>query len=204
MSRKANDFYPTPEPLALAITQHLAELLPYPVGVIEPSAGTGAFVKASKQVWPKAFVHAVEIIPNLRPELEAAGADTVIIRDWEDCCKAVQLIPGALILGNPPFSLAERHIRAGLGILNHGDYIAMLLRMSFFGSFDRVPFWIEFPTRYMIPLVPRPNYVVGGNANNSEYAVFVWQAGPFLDKSEILPPLVWRQQKHKGKKRKNG
>jgi len=191
--RAVNDFYPTQPELALAITELVAGLLPLPIGlVIEPSAGTGAFIRAAKQVWPHVPACGVDIDPAMVPHLRAAGADDIYVGDWVEAMNTYTLEPGTLILGNPPFGLAQEHITAGNRALAKGDFQAMLLRMSFLGSRQRVEFWQEFPARYLIPLVPRPKFIVGKSGDNSEYGVFVWQSG-YTGTTELLPTLVWKE-----------
>lgn len=191
--RVKNDFYPTPVELAFKITELVASLIDRPIKlVIEPSAGTGAFIRAAKKVWPDVPAAGVDINPEMKQHLYAAGADGVHIGDW---CEAVSLglAPGTLILGNPPFSLAQKHIAASNLALTKGDFNAMLLRMSFMGSRERVPFWSQFPARYLIPLVPRPKFIPGKSGDNAEYGVFIWQAG-YTGTTELLPVLVWKER----------
>ena len=195
--RAVNDFYPTQPELALAITKLVASLIPMPGIVIEPSAGTEAFIKAAKQVWPTIPACGVDVDSAMQQPILAAGADGVYIGDWVEAMASHTLEPGTLILGNPPFSLAELHIRAGIDALPKDDFNVALLRMSFLGSQERVPFWAANPARYIIPLVPRPKFIPGKSGDNSEYAVFMWQKG-FKGTTQLLPTLVWRALK-KGK-----
>lgn len=202
-TRQSNDFYPTDPTLALKITERVAELILTPDGVIEPSAGTGVFIQAAKKVWPGVPVVGVDIEPRMLPFMQQAGADQAIIDDWTNVTQQ-GFVPGITGIGNLPFSLAEAHVRAAMGGPQPLEHLAVLLRMSFMGSQERVPFWREFPLRYLIPIVPRPNFMQGmvgedgkkKGGDNSEYAVFVWKAG-FKGVADLLPTLVWREPKVK-------
>lgn len=204
--RQPNEFYPTDPDLALAITQRVVEILKgKPItGIVEPSAGTGSFIHAAKKVWSGRPTIAVDIDPRMEPFLRTAGADTVLIGDWIDMT-AFGFIPGVLALGNPPFSLAQRHIVAGFTAPMPLTYQAMLLRMSFMGSHERVDFWNQYPARYGFTLVPRPNFQKGQRdpetgklkgGDNSEYATYIWEYG-YQGPTEWLAPLVWRSSRKK-------
>lgn len=204
MNRQSNDFYPTDSDLALAITSRVAMLVPPPTGLVEPSAGTGTFIRAARQVWPTTQIVGVDIDPRMRPFMQAAGADHVLTGNWVDIAQ-MGFIPGVLGLGNPPFSVAQAHIEAGMGGPQPLTYMAMLLRMSFMGSHERVPFWDRFPAKFAFTLVPRPNFMKGmvdpetgkkKTGDNSEYAVYVWKAG-HQDETLWLQPLVWRPKRKK-------
>lgn len=190
--RQPNDHYPTPGKLAWAITQRLGQLVPAVVGVVEPSAGTGGFIRASRHVWPGAEIIGVDVDPAMQQPMLDAGADFAIIADWLDVA-AYGLVPGVLVLGNPPFGQARPHIEASIRALCTGDHAAYLLRMGFMGSRKRVDFWKRYPARYLVPLVPRPNFLrgkKGKSGDNSEYGVFVWQKG-YHGPTEVLETLVW-------------
>lgn len=56
MGKEAFDNYPTPQPLADAITGFCHELFPNKSLIIEPSCGEGNFIRPIKQLWPNAGV----------------------------------------------------------------------------------------------------------------------------------------------------
>lgn len=197
--RVKNDFYPTPPELSLAIVQTLASFIPSPKGVIESSAGTGSFVRASRLTWPKAIVMGVDIDPDMEPALVEAGAHRVVMGDWEQIIQGQRDLD-VLMVGNDPFSTQIAHVLAGLRAQCSGAWHAKLGRMSLLGSYERVSFWKENPCRLMFPLVPRPNFMKGvvdeetgkkKGGDNSEYMLYVWQKG-FTGKAEIYEPIVWR------------
>lgn len=188
--RKENDFYPTPSELAEAIGRLLKETLHLePAFIVEPSAGTGSFVKVARKLWPQATIGAVDISPHFKMPLIEAGADRIVFDDWKNVA-AGGFPPNTLIIGNPPYSLAEKHLTAGLNGLPDGSHQAALLRTGFIGSKKRVPFWRNYPLKILIPLVPRPSFT-GGGSDYSEYSLFVWQKG-HQGAATILPHLIWK------------
>lgn len=99
-----------------------------------------------------------------------------------------------IIISNPPFYLAEEFIRKGLEIVSDGGYVIMLLRLNFFGSAQRKPFFDEFMPKYCyihhkrINFIPdsmkqqmKQNGVKPPSGDSIEYAHFVWQKGYNLD-----------------------
>lgn len=197
--RSENDFYPTPEPVALSICRRVFELHPHFDLIIEPSAGSGVFVRAVKQLWA-CPVHAIELREEERSNLSLAGADEVFIQPFEEWMIGEQAAFCPLYIGNPPFSRAAKHVELILDYAFPGTWIAFLLKMNFFGSHGRVPFWrIGLPQlRYLIPLIPRPSFKTTERASNdtNEYATFIWEVG-YTGKPQILPPIIWREERQK-------
>lgn len=185
----------TPDPLAVEICERLAEQI-QPLVVLEPSAGDGSFVRAARQVWAKSNITAMDIRPECRDALRVAGADEVDIRALED--QDICDIGPDLVIGNPPFAQAEKHIRILLAAMKEGAYLAFLLRLGFYESHERVDFWKECPERFMAPIVPRPQYKLNSKgklgSDSQSYAIFIWQKG-FEGAPTRLPHIVWREKK---------
>jgi hypothetical protein len=100
--RTDNDNYPTPWPLPIRIVERLQALWPTPpTMVIEPSAGSGAFVWASKQVWPEVPVTAVEVRAEEEQRLKQMGADLVFVQSLEEFAKHYAPPERTLVLGKP-------------------------------------------------------------------------------------------------------
>lgn len=186
------DSYPTPDALCRAICLRLSTLVGQPRRVVEPSAGSGAFVRAARAQWPSADLTAVEVRHECELPCLRSGASTFASGDW--CAWASRVAEGPwradLIIGNPPYSLALPHVQAALSVLEPGGHLAFLLRLSFLASAKRADaLWSKPGLRYLAPITPRPSFT-GGGSDNSEYALFVWRRG-WQAMAEILPPLAW-------------
>jgi hypothetical protein len=191
------DFYATPDPLALAICERLRLRLtdvPNPRYVVEPSAGTGAFVRAIRKTWPDADIIGIEANPLMRPALMAAGTDATLIGDWPTYAEtlAEATAPVDLILGNPPYRQAQEHIEAGLRWLAPGGRLAFLLRLNFLGSSARVDFWRRGELESVSTIAPRPSFTGDGKTDGTEYALFVWRKG-HVDRPVLGEPLTWEK-----------
>lgn len=198
-ARAENDFYPTPPELSLAICQTLNQFVPPPDRVVESSAGTGSFIRAARAIWPRAYIVGVDVDPSMQSAMDEAGANRVIIGDWEQIIAAEKDLK-ALLVGNDPFSMQVQHVLAGLKAQADGEWHCKLGRMSLLGSRERVEFWRENPCRFQFPLIPRPNFQKGmvdpvtlkkKGGDNSEYMLYCWQKG-FKGVTRQPGPIVWR------------
>jgi hypothetical protein len=193
MSRLANDAYFTPPALAAAICRVLVHEVVGAVGdILEPSAGSGSFVRAARVAWAQATICAEDI--------DQAAVDALNLWGAEDR-RFTANVPSpnhassfSLVIGNCPYTNAEEHVRAALARTRHGGYVAMLLRLSFLAGAKRAALYIEHPLWALIPIAGRPSFTGKGN-DNSEYGVMIWRvgfAGPGLG---VMKPLIWRAAK---------
>ncbi len=207
--REKNDNYPTPPRLAEAIVLRLREMygdVSASHVLIEPSAGSGTFVRYMRQAWPTSTLIAVELRIEEEENLRQSGATYVAIADWSQWTvehpPARWIIPNvanntpSLIIGNPPFTLAQKHLESIFQAFPEGSEVAYLLRFSFFGGRERtVQFWqaqgMQF-LKHIIPIAPRPQFV-RGTSDNSEYAVFIWKIG-HSEPATILPSILWEKR----------
>jgi hypothetical protein len=188
------DSYQTPPDLAVAICDRLFHTDVAPLEILEPSAGKGAFVRAARARWPDAHVSAVEVNSAHLVELDAAGAQVILIDDWASLARGLAAEqadsgPERLVLGNPPFRQAQEHVEAALEWMREGDHLAFLLRLGFLGSAARVAFWRRPGLVSVAPIAPRPSFT-GGGTDGAEYAVFVWRKG-YRGAPTLQRPLTW-------------
>jgi len=168
------DFYPTP---AWCVTR-LLEAAPGLLDIneaLEPTCGDGAVVAAcvdwmGKRLAPPKWT-GVEVRKNAVREPAAfahlyEGAD---FRTWQPTRRY------QLAIGNPPYNLAEEIIRKCLA---HADVVAMLLRVGFLGSDERVDFFRTVGANPALFILPdRPSFD-GIGTDASTYAWFVWGYPP--------------------------
>lgn len=195
------DVCPTPAALALEICDRLARMIePTPTHILEPSAGDGAFVRAIRATWPDAEIAAIEIQEKNRSKLLTAGANHVITGDLV-AFNGTGPEQVDLIVGNPPFAVAEEHIRYLLSHMQEDAVLAFLLRVGFYGSKERLPFWSEHPERCFVPITPRPGFKLNKDGkpgtDSQEYGLFVWQKG-WTGAPTRLPHIIWENGKRRG------
>jgi len=169
--RKKNEAYYTDERVALACVRYMAEYI-RPDRILEPSVGGGAFVRACREVWPDAHITGVDVDPGASG---LAECDEAFVGSFTEF-KSPK--PFNLVIGNPPFSLAAKHIHHAIGTLHEWPrlaVVAMLLPSSFCGGASTRGWFHE---AYGAPLRrctihPRPSFTGGGTAA-MEYELMVW------------------------------
>jgi hypothetical protein len=138
--------------------------------ILEPSAGSGNFVEALynniSQGW---VVHALDI--EVTQEL-IDKCPVTFERNFLEYKGAKYDV----IVGNPPFSEAEAHIRHALTLLRPGGVLAYLLRLPTLESKQRIDLWKSFPPEKVYCLAERPSFT-GKGTDATAYALFVWRRG---------------------------
>ena len=171
--REEADAYFTPRSHALTCAG-LLEVRPR-MRVLEPSAGTGAFVTALFDVHgvvaeaverrPEAAVAIRHCIPGHEVQVRTTR--------FEDVAE-----PGAfdVIVGNPPYVVAHEHIQHGLYLLREGGSLGFLLRLNFLATAKRYRLFRDHPPWRVYVLPERPDFT-GGGGDATEYAFMVWRKG---------------------------
>jgi hypothetical protein len=171
------DAYYTPERHALACCRWLrdvAELMPEN-GIVEPSVGSGAWVKACRDVWPSVSVDRYDLnhqAPGLRLDLRPSEEAEVL--DWMG---GPRRSGWSLAIGNPPYRIAVPFLSATLG---RARASAMLLRETITGSTDRLAWWREHPPAYVVKIAERPQWEGPGARDTADFAdsvLVVWIHG---------------------------
>ena len=110
----ATDLYPTPAAVAARMAR-AADLFDG-CRVLEPSAGTGALVRAVRDECPTARITTVEQSPNLAARLDPQAIARDFLELDPDTCSPFKF---DRILMNPPFSRGAdiRHVHHALGFL---------------------------------------------------------------------------------------
>lgn len=164
--RVEGDFYPTPAGVTLAILR----ALDLPGGRwLEPSAGTGAIIRAVASVRSDVTWRAVEAREVCRPFLECHDHAVVEVADFLDEATGKDWRRFDVAMLNPPFTTAMPFIAKCLDL---ASWVVCLQRVNFLGSKSRNRFWREHcPDVYLLP--ERPSFTDGGT-DATEYAWFVW------------------------------
>lgn len=199
-----DDFYQTPPWAFEWFEKALLRAVPRarsgesgPSRILEPGAGVGGLVGEMHRLWPDASIVAVEKRPDCQDMLYAAGAEHVVIGDFEN--EVVQnqvegLGPYDLILGNPPYGGAKwiskgvknpnyglwlRFVKIGLRMLNRSldpDWRAKLIFLLRCGALetDERNSWMvrHVPDAYILP--KRPKFT-GTGSDSATYAWLAWE-----------------------------
>jgi hypothetical protein len=158
---KGHEFYPTPDDLAEYLWQRFLWIVPNDHDLstaLEPSAGRGAFARAMSRSPRVASVTAIEPFedePKGLPENVEWG--TMTLEDLHTALDGDRPFDAAV--GNPPFSLAEEHLRLLFRVVRQGGYVGFLLRAGFLASSGRAPFFVIHPPKHVFVLSRRPSFV---------------------------------------------
>lgn len=152
--------------------------------VVEPHAGGGAFVRALLRRTP--HVRALDV-DRTAPALALVPSEVVDFLDWEG--------EADFVVGNPPFSEAETHVRHALRCAPN---VAFLLRLGFLASQERSAFWLEHKPAAVYVLTERPSFT-GGGSDSADYCFVVWCRGAKRTEMRWLswhghrvgPPPTW-------------
>jgi hypothetical protein len=179
----------TPDACAAAIVDHLAHSgeLRSEHRIHEPHAGGGSFIRALERF--NVHITAADLSPD---EGVTVYGKPVTQQDFLAWTPDLHDRPG-WIVGNPPYTGAEDHIRHALATTKR--HVVFVLRLAMLEGVHRSQhLWKETPLREVIVLAPRPSFSGdGGTDNKTAYAAFWW------DKQWTQPPQVawlnWKKEK---------
>lgn len=80
-----------------------------------------------------------------------------------------------VIITNPPFYAAKDIILKALEDVEDGGYVVMLLRLNFFGSNERFPFWENHMPKWVYVHHRRMSFTDDGKTDSIEYMHAVWK-----------------------------
>lgn len=167
--RRPGDFYPTPPSLAIAaIKWGLGRAGGWLGSYLDIGAEDGVWGEAMREVEPKGEVTGIEI----DPERKAHAA----YQEWITGDFRLHDFGGkqfSMVVGNPPYSLAEEAVRYALSVSSR---CLMLLPLSFLEGQKRAKgLWLEFPPERVAVLPRRPSFFRNGKTAGDAYALFLWK-----------------------------
>lgn len=183
--RKANDYYTTPVKDIVTFLKELIFVEPdifnVPnVRILDPCAGGDC---NSVMSYPTALSLIGFPTKNISTMdiREDSGADT--ITDYLEAASSIR--KPDIIITNPPFALALPIIKKALYEVISGGYVIMLLRLNYFGSQSRFPFWKENLPKYCFVHHKRISFTPDGKTDSIEYMHVVWQKGLEVDFTKL-------------------
>jgi hypothetical protein len=176
-ARDKTDWYPTPQALC---DWAVAELLPAdftPRSVLDPGAGTGPWGRAARKRWgDEPVIMGVELRDQPNPDPDVY--DHWLIADYLGTFLREDGAGNGwdLVLGNPPYSLAEKFIRSGLyDVDTPGGHILFLLRLGFLASQARGKgLWAQHPPTTVYVCSRRPSFTGDARTDATEYGIYHW------------------------------
>lgn len=164
--RREADFYATPKE-SIDVFLDAFDGIRATDRILEPSAGNGAILSALRSRGFKNHITAVEI----REEISLYFWTHDVI--FTDFLKWTPVEKYDVIIGNPPYSLAQEFIDHSLKLLNPGGRLIFLLRTNFLESERRFRWWQDKIPTGLYTLHKRPSFT-GKGTDATSYSWFVW------------------------------
>lgn len=165
--RNPADFYATPLSCIENFLQHY--ILPDDADILEPAAGNGNIIQALRNKGYKNNITAIEMRYEEKESLLDV-ADNVLI---EDFLQTTHTGKYDVIIGNPPYSLAQEFIEKSLNMLTENGKLIFLLRTNFLESQKRAEWWQARIPQGLYVLSKRPSFT-GKGTDATSYSWFVW------------------------------
>lgn len=167
-----SDYYITPQSqieLFLKEFEQVNDIFTKNIKILDPCAGGDNTHEMSyPSVIKKLYGHEVDTI-DIRQDSRAKNKFDYLefTLDYEP----------DLIITNPPFNKAIDIINAALNDVKKGGYVIMLLRLNFFGSDTRFPFFKKVMPEYVFVHHKRMSFTEDGKTDSIEYCHMVFRKG---------------------------
>lgn len=136
--------------------------------ILDPCAGGDSLHEMS---YPKAlspYIHNIDTIDIRDDSLADIKGSYLDI----DCKNKYDVI-----ITNPPFNISLDIIKKALDDVKDNGYVIMLLRLNYFGSKARKPFWEDIMAKYTFVHSKRIGFTDNGKTDSIEYMHLVFQKG---------------------------
>lgn len=169
------DRYYTPDHVAQRCVQ-LLELAPGS-RVLEPHVGAGAWVRALRAVVPDVFIVGMDLDPTAKglQLVDVAIIGDFLLDDWRFDLLGRDL---DAVVGNPPYSDAEAHVRRAFELTATTAY---LLRATFLESRRRIPLLRNHPPARVHRFAERVRFLERGRpmkgGDSCGHALVTWRRG---------------------------
>ena len=175
------DFYPTSREYVISQYELVKS---HPSTIIDPGAGGGIYGEIGRERYPDAHITGVEIQKDLTP---SDNYDEVVNQDF---LRYSPQAPVDLVIGNPPYKIAEKMVRAALGMIKPGGELIFLLPINFAASKRRYKLYKEYPLFRLVVCSDRPSFTGDGKTDSRDYGFFHWVKG--FDGATILEHKISR------------
>lgn len=170
--RPDKDVYVTPLDLAAACVEVIGDVAgAYYDHVLDTGAGPGVWGNAWRDYTNGGRLTGIDLRRLRKPECYDEWIPKTDYLTWD-----AQGYGASIIMGNPPYSHAEKFIRKSLGLLAFRGVLGYLLPSAFQHGVGRGRgLFKEFPPLLIASLLQRPNFRGMGDSNVNDYILIVWR-----------------------------
>lgn len=170
-NRHKSDYYVTPQDdIALFLDEYKKDEGELSTPILDPCAGGDMNHEMSYPAVIDGHVSTVDVRQDSR-----AFYRPVNYLEWDARTEDGQRYQ--TIITNPPFNIAQEIITKALDDVAEGGHVIMLLRLNFFGSQKRFPFWKENMPKRCYVHHKRMSFTDRGGTDSIEYMHCVWEKG---------------------------
>lgn len=198
--RSPRDFYITPKGLPteaiirFLVDERLSER--ERIVALDPGCGNGvwgeelknfAYYDDGKAYLP--IIHGVDLEVKIVKQLNFPFFEPAYTSWWQEDFLEFDRKGYNLIIGNPPYSLAEEFVRHSFELLKSDGYVYFLFRLSFLEGIKRKNnLFTEYPIKRVYVCSRRPSFYTTEKGKHTTdtlaYAMFLWQKG-YAGKTEL-------------------
>lgn len=164
-----SDYYVTPLQSIKDFIKEQTQINFVGLNILDPCAGGDKHHKMSYPEVLRAYTSSITTVDVREDSLASIKEDYLSLE-----------LKGLLIdviITNPPFNLALEIIEKALKDVVEGGYVVMLLRLNFFGSQKRKPFFDKYPPLACYVHNKRMKFTNTNGTDSIEYMHCIWQKG---------------------------
>lgn len=178
--RDPHDHYPTPKEVCDLM---VSLALPTAKKILDPGCGTGIFGRSAREQWPDAVIGGVDMYDYPDPAGNMESYNLVVKEDY------LTYQPDEkydLIIGNPPYRVAQQFIMHSRDLLASADaQLMFLLRLSFLESAKRFNnLWPVYRPHTVVVCSNRPSFTGDNHSDATAYGIFIW-SGESATRTEV-------------------
>lgn len=168
--REINDYYATPPLATKCLIEIFGDNLDKNITILEPACGEGHISKEFEKLGYNVISH------DLVDRGYGISGRDFLASTFKD--------GNMNIITNPPYKFAAEFVEKSMEIINDGNYVIMLLKLTFLEGMKRFEMFKKYPPKILYVFSDRINCAKNGefekygeNGGAACYCWYIWQKG---------------------------